>query len=206
MKSKGFTLLEIMISVSVMAVISSVLFLLATSLAQGARMQEAKITTVDEARMAMMIMVRELRQSATTSVSWATLPGPTLSYRTATDLDGNGSAIDVNGSLELGAVRTLTRDANDINGDGLTMVQLVIVEGATVRVLANNLLLNEDVNDSGVLDPGEDNNANGVLDRGLWFERLGRGIQITIQAQRASDVEETVLLSSLLTETVVPRN
>jgi prepilin-type N-terminal cleavage/methylation domain-containing protein len=205
-KREGFTLLEVMISVAILGMVSALLFGLANSVGQGSRAQEAKITTVDDARTGMMLMARDIRQASKGAVSWILLPGPMLIYRTAVDLDGNGFAVDVGGYLELSPVRMLMRDLQDINGDRLTDTQLVMVQNGRARVLANGLMPDEDINGNGALDPGEDSDFNGVLDRGLWFERVGSGIQITLQTQRAADPEEGLLMSSNLTETVLLRN
>ncbi|MBN2309266.1 MAG: prepilin-type N-terminal cleavage/methylation domain-containing protein [Candidatus Hydrogenedentes bacterium] len=205
MKRNGFTLIEIMISVTILTVVLGILFTLATNLGRSARIQEAKVTTVDEVRTAMMFVTREIRQASMGSISSGTLPGPALTYRVAIDADGNGSAVDVAGNLELSGTRTLARDVNDLNGDGQTVTQLIMVEGTDVRVIANNLLPDEDLNGNDTLESGEDANGNGLLERGLWFESAGAGIRVTIQAQRRAD-ERGFLLPSGVIETVMPRN
>jgi hypothetical protein len=147
----------------------------------------------------------ELRQSARASIVWNALPGPTITYRRAEDLDGNGTAVDVGGFLELGPLKTIQRDVGDANGDGRTTTQLVVIEGTDVTVLANGLLENEDVNANGILEASEDGNNNGVLERGVWFEPFGAGIRITLQAQRSPGPRSPVMTSQLV-EIVVPRN
>lgn len=205
MRRGGFTLLELTVSMAVLTMVMGVLFALATGLAQSTKTQQAKITADDDARSAMIFLVREIRQASSSSIPPGTLPGSVLFYRVADDIDGNGTAVDVAGNLELSPVRTLMRDVADSNNDGLTDTQLVMVEGTASRVVANGLLPDEDSNNNGVLDPGEDANSNGVLERGLWFEQAGRGIRITIQTQRLADPRGLQLSSSLI-ETVVPRN
>jgi len=204
MKQAGFTLLEVMASVAILTIVSGMLFLLADSLGAASLVQEAKMTSQDEARMGMERVMGELRQAANSSVI-GPFPGDSITYRIADDIDGNGLAVDIGVNLELGPARTLRRDTGDLNNDGQTVTQLVCVEGANVRVITNGLIPNEDINNNGVLDGGEDVNGNGVLDRGLWFERVGPGVRVTIQTQHRAGPRGP-LIHSTLTETVVPRN
>lgn len=205
MRRQGFTLLELMTAIGILGIVMGILFALATGVGQAARTQEAKMTTMDEARSAMLLLTRELRQAASSSLAGSVLPGPSLSYCIARDADGNGLAVDVGCHLELSTVRTIQRDTADLNRDGVTVTQLVISDGNRVRVLTNRLLPNEDLNNNGTLDPGEDSNRNGRLERGLWFEREGRGIRITIQTEQLADPRGFRMVSSL-NELVVPRN
>jgi hypothetical protein len=181
------------------------LFVLADNLQRSVAHEEARIETQDNVRGGMQLLMRELRQSGQVSVGWGTLPAETLTYRRAEDLDGNGTPTDVGGYLELGALLTIQRDTADANGDGVTNTQLIITDGATARVVANGLLLNEDANNNGVLDAGEDGNNNGVLERGVWFERVGNSIQITLQAQETPGPRNSPVTSDLI-EIVTPRN
>lgn len=203
MRKAGVTLLEVMVSVAILTVVTGVLFVLATSLGEAARTQEAKTTTLDDARNAMLVLTRELRQAAANSFS--ALPGATLTYRIAQDVDGNGSAVNLAGDLELSTPRTVGRDFGDVNGDGRRATQLILQGGGRVRVLANALAPNEDTNGNGVLDAGEDANGNRRLDRGIWFERVGPGIRITIDSQRMADARGRPMTSRLV-EVVDPRN
>jgi prepilin-type N-terminal cleavage/methylation domain-containing protein len=200
----GFTLLEMMASVAILAIVAGMMFLLAGTLQAASLTQETKLTTQEEVRAGMEFIVRELRQAADATITG--LPGGTLSYRIATDLDGNGSAVDAGGNLELSAVRTIQRDVADVNGDGQTLTQLVMIPtGGTARVVMNGLAVNEDGNNNGALDAAEDRNFNGALDRGVWFERVGGGVRITLQSQRRAGPQGQWMTSTLV-ETVVPRN
>lgn len=202
----GFTLIEVMIAVGLLAVISGALFALAMSLSDVTAFEGAKVTTMDQGRIAMNQAVRELRHASRGSINWAALPAGQLSYRACTDLDGNWPAVDVNVDVELSPVRTVRRDLADLNNDGRTATQLIIVEGGNLlRVIADGLALDEDANGNGVLDAGEDRNGNNRLERGLWFAQDGPGIQITIQTERSAGVRKTLVVSELV-ETVVPRN
>ena len=205
MRCRGFTLLELTVAISLLTVVCGMLFMLALSMARAANVQEAKITSVDDARTAMMFVIRNIRQASDASLALGALPGPSLTFQAATDLDGNGTAVDSGVNLELSQPRTLMRDTADANADGLTDTQLVMVEGANVRVIVNGLLPNEDADGDGLLSAGEDHNFNGRLDRGLWFERAGRGIRVTIQAERSAGPDGPMIVSDLV-ETVVPRN
>ncbi len=205
MKNRGFTLLELMISIAVLTIVSGALYAASMTLTQAARSQEAKTATIDNVQSGMLLMARNIRQADSATVNWGALPGPVLTYRAATDLDGNGTAVDVGIELELGPLRTLTRDITDLNGDGITDTQLVLVEAGQVRVITNGLLIDEDVNQNDILDAGEDTNQNGVLDHGLWFRQDGQAIRVTLQTEQATMVQGRPV-NTTLAESIIPRN
>ncbi|MBI5092717.1 MAG: prepilin-type N-terminal cleavage/methylation domain-containing protein [Candidatus Hydrogenedentes bacterium] len=205
MRNDGMTLLEVMVSITVLTMVMAMLFLVSTSLSSASASQDARTYTQDQARNAMQVIAKELRQAQSSSINWAALPGPAITYRIATDIDGNGTAVDSGGFLEVTPVRTLGRDTTDANGDGRTTTQAVVNDGARVRVLTNDLLQTEDTNNNGTLDGGEDSNANRVLDRGIWFQASGTGIQVLIQTQRRPGVR-SAFVNTTLRETVIPRN
>jgi prepilin-type N-terminal cleavage/methylation domain-containing protein len=200
----GFTLLEVMASVAILSIVTGILFVLADSLNRSAVAQEAKISAQDEARVGMELVVTQLRQAAASSLV-GPFPGPSLTFRAADDVDGNGSAVDEGGNLELGPARTIRRDTTDAYPDGQTVTQLVLANANGARVLTNGLLPNEDVNNNNALDAGEDVNRNGRLDRGIWFERVNQGIRVTVQTQHRAGLNGP-FMNSTLTEIVVPRN
>lgn len=197
----GVTLLEMMVVIALIAIVIGMLSGMAIALGDTARVQNVRVTAADEARRAMQVIAQEVRQAAKSTLS--NLPASSLTYCVAVDSDGNGYAVDVGGDLELSAQRTIERDTADANGDGVTGTQLILRQGGQVRVLANQVLADEDANGNGALDLGEDANGNGVLDRGVWFERAGNAIRVTVQM---SGRTRKGTLSSSLTETVLPRN
>jgi prepilin-type N-terminal cleavage/methylation domain-containing protein len=193
MRNHGFTLLELTMAMAILTVVGGMLLLLSISLGSATQAQEAKITTGDEARSAMLQIVRQVRQASRASIPPGSLPGPVLTYRIAQDISGNGSAVNQTVALETSAVRTIQRDTDDLNNDGIRDTQLIMTEGGAVTVLANNIMLD-----------GANNNPNG-FDRGVWFEQVGQAIRITIQTQRPADASGRVVESTMV-ETVLPRN
>ena len=205
-REAGFTLLEMMIALSIFTLVMLMLMTLSLSMSSAARFQDAKITSHDDARTGMMQLVRNVRQASRNSINWGALPNSTISYRVAVDTDGNGFAVDANNDIELGPVITVGVDNADLNGDGETTSQLIWSDGNQVNVLVNGLMqATEDGNGNNVLDAGEDANGNGILDQGILFAAVGAGLQITIQTQRPADASGTNV-TSLFTEIVVPRN
>ena len=201
-KTAGFTLLEAMVSVSIMAIVVGILSGLSIGLGDTARLQEIKGDSSGQARQGMLCIVRELRQADAGTITGA--PGDVITYRMAADVDVNGTAVDVNGDLELGPVITAGRDVNDLNGDGLMDTQFIWSDGVNQRVFSNNLLPNEDGNNNGILDSGEDLNGNGMLERGLWFQRNGNLIGVTIQSGGRTRRGRMITFS--FAEVVRPRN
>lgn len=206
MKTKhGFTLLELMIVVAVLTIVMGLLFSLALNVQTAAASQEARIAGQDQVRNATQWIMRELRQATSVTVNANAFPTVTLTYRKADDVDGNGTAVDAGLSLEVTGVRTIQRDAADLNGDGEARSQLVMIEGANVTVLANDLLPDEDSDGDNALDGGEDTNFNGVLDRGLVFQQAGGGVLVTVQSMYQPSPREQEQLSTMRS-IVVPRN
>ncbi len=204
-RNEGLTLTELMIVMAILSAVMGILFVLSDSLQRSVAFQEARIETQDNVRQGMQFLMRELRQSGQATINWNMLPGETLTYRKAEDLDGNGTPTDLGGNLELGALWTVQRDVNDLNGDGVTNTQLITTDGVTTRIITNGLLVNEDLNSNGLLDAGEDTNLNGRLETGVRFERLGNAVQITLQGQEDPG-PRNVLVTSELVEIVTPRN
>lgn len=97
----GVTLLELMFTVGLMTVVLGMLFALATGLGDATQTQAAKTTANDEVRRAMIYIARDIRQASKASLS--ALPAATLTYSIATDVDGNGTAVDIGGYLETSA-------------------------------------------------------------------------------------------------------
>jgi prepilin-type N-terminal cleavage/methylation domain-containing protein len=190
MKRAGFTLLEMMISITILTTVLGVLYMLSMSITQSVTTEEAKMASQDEARRALQFIVRELRQAASQSVMLDILPGPAISYRVATDVDGNGTAVDVGGNLELGGIRFIGLDTNDSNGDGLRN-QLILNDAGNVRVLANNLVPTP-------LNAAPDQ-------RGFWVETWNQGFRITVGTQFTAG-NNGHLIRSTYNEVVVPRN
>lgn len=198
----GVTLLEMVFVVALLTVVAGTLFGMAVGIGDTSQATGLRATTSDEARKGMMSVTKQLRQAALSSLS--ALPNSTLTFCRAADLDGNGSAVNVDVNLELTTPITVQRDTSDANGDGLRETQLVMIQDGKVVVLANNLLPDEDVNSNGILEAGEDLNGNGTLDRGLWFERNGNCVTVLIQVRGEMRNERELLFS--LVETVYPRN
>lgn len=197
MRQDGLTLVEVMVAMSVLAIVMAMLFVLAVSFGNAAATQDTRSFTQDEASIAMEHIVTELRQAASGSINWTALPGPSITYEIPTDLDGNGTAVDDSGYIELTTPRTIGRGANPN--------QVVLTHDNQTKVLTNDVLTNEDVNNNGVLDAGEDTNGNHVLDRGIWFQKSGNGIEVLLQTQRRPKLHSPYVTTTL-TETVVPRN
>ncbi len=202
MKRDGFTLLELLASVAIWTSLMGVMFGLITYVYQAADLQQAKTMACDEARIGMQRAVRELRQAAKASLS--DVPSDSISYRIPMDIDGNGWAVDAHGKLELGPLKTLTRDYDDRNRDGLREEQLILVDGDIVFVLLNSLAPDEDVNANGILDEGEDLNRNSKLDHGVWFDSRKDNLRISIQTRIEYSTGRSATAS--LSEAVVPRN
>jgi prepilin-type N-terminal cleavage/methylation domain-containing protein len=205
MHKHGFTLIELMVSLSILALALGTLMALFTTLNLFVLVQDAKMTTDDNVQRAMLAITRELRNAAWSSVVFGGDSGTSIQYQIPADIDGNGTPLDQDMFPELGPVRTISRDFQDLNGDGLTASQLIVFDESGMRVLANGLCRDEDLNNNGRLDPGEDLNDNGALDRGVLFERVGRSIAATLSTENVSS-SRTPRIRSALSQIITPRN
>ena len=204
-KNAGMTLLEIMVTASILVIVSGILLSIGTSIRSAYAAQEAKNLALEGARNALLQMERQIRQASVGTINTASLPGNTITYRIAEDVDGNGTPVDIDGFLETGALRTISRDTADLNGDGETTDQLVMNTPNGVIVLANGLTANEDVNGNTALDAGEDTNLNNRLDRGIWFEQANGGILVTVNMQKQIGIDGPLMFSTMQ-RLIAPRN
>lgn len=195
MKKQGMTLLEVMFAVTIFTLVMAVLYSLSMGFARASEMQEIKITTNTEARRALQTLAPRLRQASRQTVNRGALPGDVLTFMMADDVNGNGSAVNVNGDIELVGPVTIQRDANDVNGDGETMTQLVMIFGNEVRVLANDLMPGQAAAGAGNDIP------DGV---GFWVAPRGNGYEVTVRPQGITQRGQN--LSTIMTEFIVPRN
>lgn len=194
----GVTLLELMISMGILTAVMGVLFTLSLSIGDTAQIQNTKLQSSDEARRALLAVVPRLRQAQATSVNRAAMPGDVLSFQMATDLDGNGTAVTIDGALEVGTLTTIQRDVDDLNQDGVSASQLIMIQGQTVTVLANNLSP-----DPGPAPVAEDE-AEPENTAGFWVEQNAGGILVSIRTQGTS--RRGHVIRQVFTELVKPRN
>lgn len=180
--TQGFTLIELVFVVGIMTIISGALLSSFLSLEKSMDVAEAKVLTTDNTRIAMMVMIRELRQAnaATYSVDQVT---DILSYVVAVDLDGNGWPIDSAGNVEYSPVRTLGVNPAD-------PTQLIRTEvGSDDKVLA--ITLSDDP----------------LLPVGVTFTVVGdNGIRITLSGADDGITGQGRTVITTLSETVTLRN
>lgn len=194
----GFTLLETMFSMAILTAVMGVLFSLSIGIGDTARIQEVKARSNDEARRALLAVIPRLRQAQGTSINTGQMPGDILTFNMAADVDGNGSAVNVSGNLEVGSQITIRRDSDDMNDDGVGAEQLIMIQGNIVTVLANNL--SPDAGPAAVA-AGEEPAANTA---GFWVEEQVGGVLVTIRTQGTS--RQGHVIRQQFTELVNPRN
>jgi len=208
--SEGVTLVELMIAIALLGAALGTLYMLARATFVNTEFHDAEIVSQNEAQRGLQFMVTELRPALRGSFTGPALPRDQVTFRIPGDADGNGVPVDVGGYIESTGTITYMRDAQDLNGDGITTTQLVRVArdngGAItgVTVIANNIMANEDVNGDGVLNPGEDLNASRTLERGMWFQWVGPLIRATVDTEQRLSNGNTVWAT--MTAQVSPRN
>jgi len=193
MPRSGFTLLEVMMATAILTVVMGVLLGLSIGVNKTSSAQRAKIAAAEDARGAIQTLVARVRGASAASVNLTSLPGDVLRFRPAADVNGNGTAVDVNGRLELGDTVTVQPDTTDVNRDGLTTTQLIMTQGTSTRVLCNTL------------PPDSANKTNGVpLVRGFWVTPRNGGLEISLQTEGRDGQRHPFRVT--LTEFVTPRN
>ena len=194
MRNAGMTLLEVMFATTIFILVIGVLYTISLGIVNAHEVQEITLTTNGEIRNAMWILAPRLRQAATGSINWANLPGDSITFMMADDVDGNGFAVDTTGDIELVGPITIQRDENDANGDGETMTQLVMIGPGGTRVLANNLL-------EGVAAGGGAQVPAGV---GFWVTPRNGNLEVTIRAEGRT--ARGRVYNTVMTEIINPRN
>ena len=198
----GMTLIELTMTVGLMAIVMGSLFALSLSLNDTVQTYNTTMTATDDARHALYILIPRLSQASRQTINLNELPGEVLRFRMPTDLDGNGSCVDVGGNLELGDTITIQRDTEDLNGDGLTNNQLVMVQGDNVTVLANHVFSPpESGNPDGSFT---DNIGNGRWDRGFFVIAQDNTLQVVIDTLGQSRRGHQFVIH--LEESITPRN
>ncbi len=193
MRRRGFTLIEMVMVVAIFTVVMGALMGLSLGMSRTSSVQRAKMTATEEAQRALETLVARVHAAAATSINTASLPGDVLTFRAATDVDGNGTAVNATAALELGTQITVQADTADANKDGVTKTQLVMVQGTKTRVLCNGL------------PPDSATKTNGVpLVKGFWVVPRNGGLDITVQTEVKDNRGKPYRVS--LTEFAVPRN
>ncbi|HIJ65534.1 MAG TPA: prepilin-type N-terminal cleavage/methylation domain-containing protein [Candidatus Hydrogenedentes bacterium] len=198
MNKKGMTLIEVLFATAILTVVMGTLFILARSLGDTVAVEDAKVTTQDEARAAMYTIIKELRQADDSSIQFEEEYGSFLIYSIAEDVDGNGTAVDVDGNLETGPLRAIAIDFTDYNYDTARETQLLLFTlgptGYEARVLCNDLA------------PPEDTDGDGIPELGVSFSRWSSdSILVTIRTQRQVGTTGPIL-NSVMSEIIFPRN
>lgn len=171
-----------------------------------------KISVTESAVHGMAQVQRELRQASMASLS--PLPAASLQYRIVERDPESGRVVDAGGAVRLGELRTLTRDFEDANRDGIRESQLVLITAQGTKVLANNLhpataieaRLRDIESDAVRVISNRDRvtESSAEMDNGIWFEADagGIGIRLTI----SGETRRNLALSTTAAETVIPRN
>ncbi|MCX8064905.1 MAG: hypothetical protein N3G21_07000 [Candidatus Hydrogenedentes bacterium] len=198
----GMTLIELVMTVGLMTIVMGALFAMSLSLSDTVQTYNATISATDEARKALYFLIPRISQASRQTININNLPGEVLVFRMPTDLDGNGTCVDVNGTLELGDPITVRRDTEDLNGDGQTNNQLIMVQGNNITVLANNIFFPpEQQNPNGSFN---DTNNNGRLDRGFMIIPEGNSLRVIIDTVGRTRRGHELVIH--IEERVTPRN
>ncbi len=199
MKKRGSTLLELMFAVAIMTIVMGTLFTLSFSIGDTAQLQDVKITNIDEGRRALLGIVPRVRQAHRPSVNFEDMPSDVLRFRMPEDIDDNGLAIDRFNTLELGDEIIIRRDNDDLNKDGVAASQLIMIQGETITVLANELSPDE--------GPDPDWEGNGEPPEntaGFWVEVVSGRLTVTIRTEGTTRRGQEI--GQQFTQIVEPRN
>ena len=172
--NQGFTLIEVMIAISIITGVSLGLYNVHVGMVRSALHHENMTKLQDDARTSLQTMTRMLRMasngtvmyldtSTSTYATLGTVARSNIRFQMVADIDGNGNSLDDDFELELTNFIRFTADTADANSDGRSATQLVQLDqnGNVTRILTNYL-------------------ASG----GLTFVRTNGGVQISIQLER----------------------
>lgn len=204
-RNGGFTLLEVMMASSVLLVVLGMMYGAALSMALTVRQEDSAVTLNAEARNAMEIIARNLRQSQlsglTTVANGATVTlganaVTNIGFSRVADTNNNGNALNAAMAVETAGPFRIVVDTNDANGDGLSTTQLVRLNAANqvVEVIANHI--------SPVVATGDYYDAS---NGGILFQNIGGSIQVTLILRHQANVDLPMMVVRL-DEVVTPRN
>jgi prepilin-type N-terminal cleavage/methylation domain-containing protein len=150
-RSNGFTLLEMMVTMSILTVVMLGMYSLNDSMTRSSMQQESLAMLRDEGRLSLQYMTRLMRmaQSGTLrsedggegAVMLGTQSVQSIQFQIVASMDGNVTTINQDFTVGLSPVMEFTPDFDDANEDGFTSTQLVHLDadGSVVRVLTNHL-------------------------------------------------------------------
>lgn len=170
-KNAGFSLLETTFVVAIFVIVTGAIFSMAISFSDTADAQNIKANANDAARNMYLNLLPELRSAQRSSIDWGALPGSKLTYKIPVDTDGNGTAVNGNGVIELSATITVGPDTQDVNGDGLKAQQLVRSGAGATQVWSNSLA-------SGAKVTNPDGTTSTV--DGILFRPYGNGLEVVM--------------------------
>jgi prepilin-type N-terminal cleavage/methylation domain-containing protein len=174
MDNRGFTLIEMMITILVLSGVMLGLYYVNLAMTRAALQHESMAVVRDDGRIALQQMSRILRMARQTSIAFidgegnvvplGNSPVDHIQFQAADDIDGNGVAVAQDFSVEWTPIIAFGVDADDANGDGYSTTQLCQFDenAGVVQVFTNHL------------DP------NG----GLLFQNTNGGVQISLQLFR----------------------
>lgn len=168
--ARGFTMVEMLISMTIMTIIGLIVLQFARATNRTERQERLSMQAQQSARLAIDRMSEEVRMGSPLTLDPA--PGrvgdfqsPLLQFQTIT--------WDAVNNVPLNSVWIEYRTTP---GTPTQLERVTYCGGcppapaniATVTIVSQNIY-DEDLDDDGVLDPGEDLNNDGLLQRGLWF-------------------------------------
>ncbi len=147
----GFTLIELMITLALFLIVAGFIFALFLATVRTATAQEAQIGMRDEARSATSRTMQLLRGARAQSMTGFDIAGTDVGIATAgntavqltfqypIDLDGDFTITSLN---EYTGLMTLGLDLDDVNGDGRTTTQLIVLDddGDILDVISSRVI------------------------------------------------------------------
>ena len=171
MKSKGYSLVEVMMATSVLGVVSLLGFVVLMSSTESAQLSTAKVDVQNNLRDTMSVLVSELREAVTAETT----------ELTGAPEDLAGITVDPEGALVTFQV------PEPVEGDALFSYSTPI----------SFTLENEDTNGNGRLDANEDANGDGVLTRRVV--RMQDGVETVVASANAIDSVTFTLVENQVT-------